>query len=156
MIKVDMSSPDLDKQLLLLKYYPEYFKKHFRPTLYRNVTRGKQLTAAGVPKRTGRAAAALKSKVTGTGINMEGHFGWYGNDMPWYINIVEYGAKPHEILPKKPGGWLRIGDTFTRKVQHPGFAGRKFMAAAYAALKPALDADLLIANEAVLKELVVT
>ena len=155
MIKVDMSSPDIDRQIEFLKYYPEVFKKHFRPMLYRNVNRGKALVAAGVPRRTGKAAAALKASVRGTGVKMEGHFGWSGNDTPWYINVVEYGATPHPIDPRKPGGWLKIGNSYVRHVEHPGFAARKFMAAAYASLKPTIDAEILTANEAVLNEMVV-
>lgn len=148
MIKVDMSSPDLDRQIELLKYYPEFFKKHFRPVLYSLTYKGKQQTLQGVPRRTGKAAAALRSKVVGSGVNMEGHWGWYGNDMPWYINIVEHGAGAHAINSYAPGLGKYIG-------QHPGFAKVGFMAAAYSSIQPTIAADLQRANDAVLQELVV-
>lgn len=155
MIKVDMSTGDLDKQLYLLKYYPEFFKKHVRPVLYSLTGQGMKLVLAGVPRRTGKAAGAIRRKVSGAGIAMEGHYGWYGNNMPWYINVVEHGAVAHEIKLRKPGGWLHFGSTFTKVVNHPGFAKVGFMAAAYASLQPVMDAELLRANEAVLQELVV-
>lgn len=156
MIKIQMTSPDLDRWMELLKLYPEFFAKHFKPMLWRNVQKGKVATAAGVPRRTGKAAAAIRARVSGSGTRMEGVWGWYGKSQPWYINIVEHGAKAHKIVPRNADGWLRLqGGRYVKEVDHPGFAERRFMMAAYKALKPQLDADIQRANEAVLNELVV-
>lgn len=146
--KVDMSAPDLDRQLYLLKYYPEFFKKHFRPVLFHLTSKGKQAVLAGVPRRTGKAAGAVRSKVTGAGERMEGHYGWYGENSPWYINIVEHGASAHKMNTFVPGLKVFIGT-------HPGFPKAGFMAAANESIEPVMNAELLRANEAVLNELVV-
>ena len=52
-----------------------------------------------------------------------------GGRRAWYANIVESGAKPHRIEARR-GKALQIGPAFVASVQHPGFAGRGFMAKA--------------------------
>lgn len=43
-----------------------------------------------------------------------------------YAGYVEDGTKPHIIRPKTKKA-LRFNNTFAKKVNHPGFTGRKFI-----------------------------
>lgn len=53
--------------------------------------------------------------------------------MGWLANILEAGADPHKITARKVGnrsgtrGYLKIGQTFVREVQHPGIRPRWWM-----------------------------
>lgn len=143
--KVDMSSPDIDKQIALLKFYPEIMEKHFRPALVVDVSKLYSKIRGTIPKRTGRALSKFKKSVSGKGINLEGRVGWWGANQPYYINVVEYGAKAHPI-PKNR--------RFSKK-QHPGFSKRGFMEEGFSALKPMVDADMANASRAVVNEMVV-
>jgi len=59
-------------------------------------------------------------------------------------HILEYGAAPHIIAPKKKNGkkklkFQRGGDVaFAREVHHPGIAGRPFMRPAWEMSKKAV------------------
>jgi hypothetical protein len=178
MIKVDMTSPDLDRQIELLKVYPEIMEKHFKPTLYRAVKGMESRIRPTIPVgETGRAQATFRSKVTGKGINLTGRVGWYGKNDPIYPNMLEYGAKPHPLnkgtsirkSKKKTaifnayisdagrvrgeGTHVKIGGRWVTMESHPGFSARGFMAAGYSAMQPVINALLAQANEAVVKDL---
>lgn len=43
----------------------------------------------------------------------------------YYAHMVEHGVKPHLISSKN--GFLKIGNSFSKSVMHPGFVGRGFM-----------------------------
>lgn len=146
MIRVDMSSPDLDRQIELLKYYPEVMKKHFRPALKRSVQALEARIRPTIPRETGFAESTFDSKVTGSGVNMTGLVGWHDAGDPWYMNVVEHGAKPHEMNTYVPGLSVYIGT-------HPGFSKRGFMAAGFSAMQPVIEADMALANEGVVNEL---
>lgn len=153
-IRIDMTSPDVDKQLHLLEYYPEILEKHFRPALKETTGDLRDEISPNIPVRSGRALAAFKARVTGKGLKLQGQVGWWGKTAAWYINIVEHGAKPHRILPKEEGGKLRLlGGRFVSSVDHPGFSPRGFMKAGYAALQGISDQRMTAASEAVLREL---
>jgi len=145
-IKTQMTSRDLDRQIELLKYYPEVLKKHFRPVLKRNVQALEARIRPTIPRATGLAESTFDSKVLGTGVNMTGLVGWRDAEDPWYPNVVEHGAKPHEMNTFVPGLSKYIGT-------HPGFSKRGFMAAGFSAMKPVIEADMARANEAVVQEL---
>ncbi len=177
MIKVDMTSPDLDRQIELLKFYPEIMEKHFKPALYRSVKGMESRIRPTIPIKTGKAQATFGSKVTGKGINLTGRVGWYDKSDPIYPNIVEYGAKPHPLnkgvsirrSKKKTaifnayvgdanrirgeGTHVKIGDRWVTMEFHPGFSAVGFMAAGFSAYQPVIEALLLQANEGVVKEL---
>lgn len=146
MIKVDMTSPDLDRQIELLKLYPEVLEKHFKPVLMSSVKALEARIRPNIPTKSGKAAKSFGSKVTGKGINLTGRVGWYDKNDPWYINVVEYGAKPHEINSFVPGLGVYIK-------KHPGFSRRGFMLAGFSAMKPIILASLAQANEGVVKDL---
>lgn len=152
--RTDMTSPELDQQVQLLKHFPEIVSKHFRPLLAKNVAMLHSKIKGDIPEDTGRARAAFKKTVSGKGIFMQGRVGWWGKDAPYYINVLEYGAKPHRIVPRDPNGWLRLnGGHLVKSVDHPGVKKHAFMAQGFAALKPRVDADMAAAGEAVVKEL---
>lgn len=154
-IKVDMTSQDLDRQIHVLKFFPEIMDKHFKPALYRSVKSLEMAIRPNIPRLTGRAQKTFASRVTGKGVTLKGQVGWYRRGDPWYINVVEHGAKAHEIKAK-PGKFLRLLDgSLVRSVKHPGFSKRGFMAAGFSAMQPKIDATLLQANEAVVKDLAI-
>jgi hypothetical protein len=168
MIKVDMSADDLDKQIELLKLYPEILEKHFVPVLKRDVKELETRIRPTIPVLSGKAQRMFRSKVTGKGINLTGQVGWAnGKKAPWYINVVEHGAKAHVIEPKgktvsglgkllsgkKFGHILHWGTVFATHVNHPGFSKRGFMAAGFSAMQAVINADMAQASEGVVKDL---
>lgn len=179
MIKVGVLAPDLDKQIGLLKLYPEILEKHFGPTLKRDVMALAERIRPTVPVLSGKAQRTLSAKVTGKGINLTGNVGWRGKNAPWYINIVEHGAIPHPLnkgvsirgSKKKTvlfqkhinnpnrvsaGGIpVKINGRWVTMESHPGFSKRGFMAAGYSAMQPIINADMAQANEGVVKELAI-
>lgn len=177
MIKVDMTAPELDQQIELLKLYPEILEKHFRPALYQSVNGLASRIRPLIPVKSGEAQRTFGSKVTGKGINLTGRVGWYDKNDPIYPNIVEHGAKPHPLnkgvsirknkkktalfnrakesgaLEGGNGTHVLIGDRWVTMQYHPGFSAVGFMAAGYSAYKPAIEAALENANEGVVKDL---
>lgn len=143
--KIDMSSPDVDKQIELLKFYPELMEKHFRPVLVTDISKLYSKIRGTIPKRTGRALSKFKKSVSGKGINLEGRVGWWGSNQPYYINVVEYGAKPHPI-PKNR--------RFNNR-PHPGLSARGFMQEGFNSFKPMIDGDMANASNAVVNEMAV-
>jgi hypothetical protein len=155
-IKASIQSPDLQRQIDLLKFYPEVVEKHFRGMLKRNVSALYNLIKPMIPRQTGRAQSKFKKSVAGKGISLTGRVGWWGQGQPWYINVVEHGAEAHPIEPRERNGYLRLlNGEFVKRVDHPGFSKRGFIAAGYSALKPMIDADLKQAGDAVTAEMAV-
>jgi hypothetical protein len=141
--KVGALHNDLDKQIDLLKVYPEVLEKHFRKVLAKDVAMLYSKIRGTIPRRTGNAQSKFKKSLSGKGMNMTARVGWWGANQPWYINVVEYGAKEHAI-PKNR--------RFNKRT-HPGFSARGFMAAGYSAMQPRINADMRAASEATLKEM---
>ena len=156
MIRVSMTSSDVDKQIEVLRHFPDIADRHYRPALKRDTALLLGAVASGVPVRTGTALASLGSRVTGRAFSLKGQVGWYDSGDPWYTNVVEHGAKPHEIkvYPRSkkvlawPGGFSQ-GHT----ISHPGFSAVGFMAAGYSAVQPVVEQDLALANERIIAEL---
>lgn len=175
MIKVDMTSPDLDRQIELLKLYPEVLEKHFKPVLMSSVKALEARIRPNIPTKSGKAAKSFGSKVTGKGINLTGRVGWYDKNDPWYPNVLEYGARPHPISSGvrthgftvntsmerraanrkfyETGTHVKIGNRWVTMKVHPGFSRRGFMLAGFSAMKPIILASLAQANEGVVKDL---
>lgn len=147
-IKVNMTAPDVEKQIALLKYYPEVLKKHFRPRMFQAV-RGLESRIEGtIPSKTGRARDTFGSKVSGTGVNMAGRVGWYDKDDPPYPNMLEYGVGSHKIGSYVPGLGVYVD-------VHPGFSAFGFMAAGFSAMEGQISASMAQASEAVVNEMAV-
>jgi len=58
-----------------------------------------------------------------------------GNSAVRYAHLVEFGASPHEIRPKRPGGLLNINGRLIESVNHPGAPAQPFFYPAYRALR---------------------
>lgn len=62
-----------------------------------------------------------------------------GNFVAWYAHLVEFGTRPHVIVPRNPGGALRVNGAEVRSADHPGSRAQPFMRpAADASLQPAI------------------
>lgn len=153
-VRAGVQTQELNRQISLLKHFPEVVEKHFRKMMAKNVAMLYSRIKSAVPVMTGNARSKFKKTLRGKGVNMQGKVGWWGADAPWYINVVEYGAGPHVIEPRDPEGFLRLnGNRFVKKVDHPGLSARGFMAAGFSAMQPIINADLKAAGDAVVKEL---
>jgi hypothetical protein len=176
MIRVDMTAPELDRQIELLKVYPEILEKHFVPVLKRDVKLLEARIKPTIPVLSGRAQRTFGSRVTGKGIYLTGQVGWYDRKDPWYPNVIEHGARPHALnkgastRSKKrqsifskffsdpnrvhiAGAPVKIGDRWVTMEKHPGLSKRGFMEAGYKSMQPSILADLAKANEGVVKDL---
>lgn len=156
MIKVDMTSVDVDKQMEVLKHFPELAEKHYRPAIKRDVALLAGMIEGNIPIKSGASLSSFGSKVTGRAFSLKGKVGWYDPNDPWYINVVEHGAKAHDITvkPQKASvlawaGGFSMGHT----IAHPGLSARGFMAAGYSALQPIIENDLAMANERIIADL---
>jgi len=152
-----IGSEALQRQIELLKYYPEIATKYFRPAMEQVVSGVKERIRGNVPIRTGFASDTLMSKVVGKGMNLTGYVGWGGAGIAiqdaqgltrkttaWYMNIVEYGSPPHEIKARKArtlgfGFRSEFATIFGSKVNHPGFSGRFILRSAFEASGADID-----------------
>lgn len=171
---VKLTSTDIDRQIHILKQFPEIASKHFKPGLKRSAEALAGKISPNIPELTGRARKAFGSKVLGTKIeSLKAQVGWYDKDDPWYINIVEYGARPHRLtsgsnsrskraqaeIERGEGGGggsqpvyiLNVG--WRRMGIHPGFSKRGFMLAGLSGAWPVVKTELEQANESIVKEL---
>lgn len=177
MISIQMvQSPDVTRYIDLLKQFPNLVRKYYQPALKRSTKSLETVIKPTIPVLSGRARDEFGSKVSGTTItSMKGQVGWYDKNDPWYMNIVESGAKAHPltsgstartrkgrnqferdsasgslggqpVFVQSAGGWRTMKS-------HPGFSKRGFMAAGYSAVKPIVDQELFNANEGIVREL---
>ena len=189
MIKVDLmqGAPEaqIKRQIFLLEEYPEIAKSRYTPALKRAVNHLSALIKPTIPSPgtygTGRAAKTFGARVVGMGnINkLRGEVGWYDKTDPWYMNIVEHGAKRHFLAPGQSNRGrskgLAMHKAITRGAElgvkyvkypvfirgvgwrgmdvHPGFGGRFFLKSGYEKGKPLVDQELSAANEQVAKDL---
>ncbi len=168
-IKVDMTSPDVDAQIELLKFYPEIAEKYYRPALAKDTQILHDMFLADVPLRTGKAQKALASKITGKGISLAGEVGWYGSrgQKAWYIRLIDSGTKAHEItgygsegrgrkgMLKFPGTSQGGNVVFTKSAQHKGISARGFTQSIWNRAQSMVTQDLAQANEAIVREMAV-
>jgi len=59
--RVDLTTPDIDKQAELLKYYPEVVVKHYKPALLDINRRLSQVIEPRIPDQTGLAKETFAS-----------------------------------------------------------------------------------------------
>jgi hypothetical protein len=145
-IKIDLTSSKVDQQMEVLQHFPDLAEKHYRPVIRRDVSALQSLITPNIPVLSGRALSSFGSKVSGKGFRLKGQVGWYDKNDPWYPNVLEYGAKAHEMNIFAPGlgKFIKI---------HPGLSARGFMAAGYSALQPIIENDLAQANERIVSDL---
>lgn len=173
MIEYKMTTSDIDRQIELLKFYPEIVVKHYRPALVNATQLVEGVIRPMIPTLSGVLADTFASKVTGKQINtIKGRIGW-GDKRPRYAHIIEDGAAPHEIAPKQKVSKKRFdagkgaarslrwmdggGFVFAKKVyNHPGVSAVGFMAAGWSATQPIVEAMMQQAGEAIVKEMAVS
>jgi hypothetical protein len=158
-----IASPDLERQLDLLKHYPEIAEAHFRPAIQGATDYTKEIVLGKTPLWSGFAQETLMSKVTGRGLSLRGRIGWGGagisrsdaagltrSTTAWYMNILEYGSPPHEINSHVmvKGQWVTIGS-------HPGFAPRWILRDSLAQAEAGIISRATAANEAAVRDLAV-
>jgi hypothetical protein len=150
-----LNSDDLKNQIKKLDGFQEAAERNLRPAMERATSMLLSGIAPNVPTLTGLSRSTLEIRITGSGLNLSGSVGWNrsgGSRQPWWINIVEYGAREHDLTPKSTvrsksgmhnfqemkslglgptgrhvlvnGKWKTIGI-------HPGFAGRFMLSNAY-------------------------
>lgn len=173
--KISLTSSDVDRQINILKYFPEIASARYRPALKRSSDELAAVIRPTIPILTGKAQSTFGSRVSGTKIeSLQAQVGWYDKGDPWYINIVEYGARAHKLEkgsssrskraqaalagPDRKigrGVHVKIGDRWVTMEVHPGFSKRGFMAAGYSAAQPLVNYELAQANEAVVRDLAV-
>jgi HK97 gp10 family phage protein len=148
-------SDDLKKQIAKLDGIAEAAEKNLRPAMERATSMLLSAVEPNVPSLTGLSRASLETRITGSGLDLSGTVGWNrasGKRAAWWINIVEYGAREHDLTPKATvrsrsgmhhfqemkslgfaptgrhvlvnGQWKTIGI-------HPGFSGRFMLSNAY-------------------------
>jgi hypothetical protein len=177
-IKYGIVSEDVDRQIALLKLYPEIAEANYRPAMEESVDLAAASIVSGIPVRTGYAIEHFGTRVTGKGLNLTGEVGWWGKHSAWYINIVEAGAMAHPVesgvsirgsharqrlfnaalksgaIAENPGGQhVKINGEWKTMKSHPGFPGRHFMKSGFEAVQPAIDIVFAAANDAVAREL---
>lgn len=148
MFKIDMTSPDVDRQIELLKHFPDISAKHFKPALTDATQTLYAAILPNIPRNTGKAIQSFGSKVTGRNIgSLTGKVGWYDNNDPWYPNVLEHGVEqPYAMNTFAPG----LGKFI--KV-HPAMPARRFMRIGLSRSKPFIETRLAAASEAVVNEL---
>lgn len=95
---VGIQSPDLQRQIELLKYYPEIAEKHFYPAVSGAARDTASEIQPNIPVLTGKAVSVFRAKATGKGLNIEGRVGWWGSKEGFYIRFLEYGTS--RIAPR--------------------------------------------------------
>lgn len=161
-IKFSVTSPELQKQIELLSYFPEIAAKHLEPAMDKAAPIVEAAVRPNVPVKRGQLAAALGSIVILAGLNTRAQIGFgkkYGKPSATYAAAVNYGAKPHEIVAgtrsdsknlmfSSEGRFTKIGS-----VQHPGFTGYQFMDTGFTAALPAVTEIMDAAVDDIVKEL---
>lgn len=152
------------RQIELLKIYPEISDKHFFPAL----ETAAEATKAGIlpllPHHTGRLERALGSKVIHSGtasLGTRADIGFgkrYGKPSAPYAAALDAGPVPHLVEGRRTtDGLLHFSSkgrfTSIGSIQHPGFAGRQFMEQGLEAAKPVIDTEMDKAAQAVITEL---
>jgi hypothetical protein len=174
-LDVGVLSSDVQKQLETLKLFPEIVERYYRATMNYAVVVLASTVRPLIPILSGRALQAFGSKVTGVGMRIQGEVGFTGKgkQSPYWIRIVNAGARAHQepgYLNKKTGA-QRLSKTdkerspvmriqgadgsivFTHSISHPGFGGRHFMETGQASAEPKIVSLFDAANGMVIKEL---
>jgi hypothetical protein len=159
---------ELQRQIELLKFYPEIFDKHFYPAMERSAELVKEGIRPLLPEHTGKLIRALGSRVihSGTaalGTRAEIGFGKrYGKPSAPYAAALNQGSVAHEVAGgtriKSPAdGNLHFSSkgrfTSIGSVHIPQIAGLHFAEGGLEQARPAIDAEIDQAAGAVVQEL---
>jgi hypothetical protein len=169
-------SDDLKLQIKKLEGYQVAAERHF-PQAMRQATRLlSDEIRPNIPILSHRAYDFFGVHILGQGLELTGYVGWKGKPTAWWMNVVEYGARRHELTPKGTmrtrggarafrqreelgltpkgqhvmvrGQWKTIGI-------HPGFGGRHILSDAYKQNEAAVESFFAQAADRVLEELTI-
>lgn len=147
---------DLQRQIELLKFYPEIFDKHFYPAMQDAAEIVKKAISPKIPRRSGYIATTLGSKVSHSkalGTSARIGYGKRFTDFPaWYIGPLNTGSRPHDFSQARH---VLINGKWVTMTHHPGFSGRHFQEAGMAESTPAVNNRMAQAADQVVKELAV-
>lgn len=128
--------------------------KTLAPKLQKNITRTALRAGAAVllaeakrnvPVDSGNLSRTLRISTRNKGGEVSASVkagGKHKGADAFYAHMVEFGTRPHKIMPKEQGGVMQFGTVRTRSVDHPGINARPFM-------RPAVDAKFVEAVNAV-------
>lgn len=120
---------ELDAMLKSLA--PKIEKNIMRAALRAGANELRAEARANVPVDEGYLRASIRVSTRGKGGKVYASLKAGGKKAP-HANLVEFGTKPHKILPKDGGG-LAIGGKVVAAIDHPGARPKPFM-------RPAFDA----------------
>ena len=145
--RVDFAAADVQWQIFMLQEYPKIANKHFYPAMHRATSTIKSAVGSKMSfkDRTGTARSEFRKAVSGGGMNITGRVGWPYGVKAWYVNVLEYGAVPHEI------GYVPRLDV--KITNHPGITAMKFMERGQEQAKDDTEPEMARAAEAVVNEL---
>ncbi len=106
-------------------------KKHLEAALKKGLQIVKQSEIALAPKKTGKLAGSIgiyKARRLPPGATTAFSVKPIKKKGGGFAIMVEYGTKPHMIVPKKAGGSLKLyGGQFVKSVMHPGARPHPFL-----------------------------
>ena len=159
-----LGSEALQRQIELLKFYPEIFDRNFYPALKEAAELVKAGILPNLPRKTGRLERALGSRVIHSGTSALGTRAEIGfgkrYKMPSapYAAALNQGAVAHEVRGRRTeDGLLHFSAkgrfTSIGSVQLPGLAPRGFMETGLESARPGIDGLMEAAAERVVQEL---
>ena len=157
-----IGSEALQRQIELLKFYPEIFDKHFYPAMERAVEVVKSALRSNIPSK--RVLNALGSKVIHSGtaaLGTRADIGFgkrYGMPSARFAAPLNQGAVAHMVSARRTeDGYLHFSSqgrfTAVGSIQHPGFSGYHFMEAGLEEATPGINSLIDQASEQVVQEL---
>lgn len=155
-----IGSDELQRQIELLKYYPEIFDARFYPAMQEVAEIAKDAIRPEIAEYR-RLTAALGSKVRHSKtLGTSAHIGFgkrYGMPSARMAAPLNQGVAPHTVEARRQPylhfssqaqGHTRIGS-----MSHPGFTGRYFLETGLENATPAINARLAEAANQVLEDL---
>jgi hypothetical protein len=184
--KTEITSVDLDWQVEAIRWFPEIANKVFYPAMWHVVRAVAAEIKPNIPRSNGEgthisgahAADMFKTAVTGSGLNIQGRVGWWGKDQPFWMNILEYGARTHSILPgtgirtrqkrkstdavstdfgiaNSSGVHINVNGMWVTKRSVAGFAPRRFMKEGFDAAQEIVNDEMQKAGDEFVNQLAV-
>jgi hypothetical protein len=169
-------SDDLQTQIQKLEGMDDLLQQHMRPAMTQSVSLLSDAVEPNIPTLTGTARAYFGTHVLGSGINLTGYVGWKGKPTAFWMNFVEYGARPHDLTPKSTirnargaamfrymqengftptGVHVGVNGQWKTMHTHPGFAGRFLLSNAFDSNEEAVESIFSQAADDVLGDLAV-
>ena len=170
-------SEDLQAQIQKLEGMDDLLQKYMKPAMQTSVSLLAGAVEPNIPTLTGYARETFGTHILqSTGINITGYVGWKGKPTAWWMNIVENGAREHDLTKGETGrsraGAARFAVMKNNGFQptgrhvlvngqwktigiHPGFPGRFLLSNALDSNEEAVESIFSAAADNVLQEAVV-